>query len=158
MNKKTTTSLLLMLAAAALSAEASQISPRQAEAIASQFANSTPRLKAYGTSHSAAAMKVAYTKMSATDGENLLHVVNRGDDGGYVVVAGDDAAPCVVLGYSTGGTFDYETAPENLRWWLDEYGRQMEYMIENGITAAEQATAPTFDRNVEPMITTRWNR
>ncbi len=158
MNKKTTTSLLLMLAAAALSAEASQISPRQAEAIASQFANSTPRLKAYGTSHSAAAMKVAYTKMSDTAGENLLHVVNRGDDGGYVVVAGDDAAPNVVLGYSTGGTFDYETAPENLRWWLDEYGRQMEYMIENGITAAEQATAPTFDRNVEPMITTRWNQ
>lgn len=158
MNKKTTTSLLLMLAAAALSAEASQISPRQAEAIASQFANSTPRLKAYGTSHSAAAMKVAYTKMSATDGENLLHVVNRGDDGGYVVVAGDDAAPNVVLGYSTGGTFDYETAPENLRWWLDEYGRQMEYMIENGITASEQASAPTFDRNVEPMVTTRWNQ
>ena len=158
MNKKTTTSLLLMLAAATLAAEASQISPRQAEAIASQFANSTPRLKAYGTSHSAAAMKVAYTKMSATDGENLLHVVNRGDDGGYVVVAGDDAAPNVVLGYSTGGTFDYETAPENLRWWLDEYGRQMEYMIENGITAAEQATAPTFDRNVEPMITTKWNQ
>ena len=158
MNKKTTTSLLLMLAAATLAAEASQISPRQAEAIASQFANSTPRLKAYGTSHSAAAMKVAYTKMSATDGENLLHVVNRGDDGGYVVVAGDDAAPNVVLGYSTGGTFDYETAPENLRWWLDEYGRQMEYMIENGITAAEQASAPTFDRNVEPMITTKWNQ
>ena len=157
MNKKTTTSLLLMFAAA-LSAEASQISPRQAEAIASQFANSTPRLKAYGTSHSAAAMKVAYTKMSATDGENLLHVVNRGDDGGYVVVAGDDAAPNVVLGYSTGGTFDYETAPENLRWWLDEYGRQMEYMIENGITASEQASAPTFDRNVEPMITTKWNQ
>ena len=158
MNKKTTTSLLLMFAAATLAAEASQISPRQAEAIASQFANSTPRLKAYGTSHSAAAMKVAYTKMSATDGENLLHVVNRGDDGGYVVVAGDDAAPNVVLGYSTGGTFDYETAPENLRWWLDEYGRQMEYMIENGITAAEQASAPTFDRNVEPMITTKWNQ
>ena len=158
MNKKTTTSLLLMFAAATLAAEASQISPRQAEAIASQFANSTPRLKAYGTSHSAAAMKVAYTKMSATDGENLLHVVNRGDDGGYVVVAGDDAAPNVVLGYSTGGTFDYETAPENLRWWLDEYGRQMEYMIENGITASEQASAPTFDRNVEPMVTTRWNQ
>ena len=158
MNKKTTTSLLLMFAAATLAAEASQISPRQAEAIASQFANSTPRLKAYGTSHSAAAMKVAYTKMSATDGENLLHVVNRGDDGGYVVVAGDDAAPNVVLGYSTGGTFDYETAPENLRWWLDEYGRQMEYMIENGITASEQASAPTFDRNVGPMITTKWNQ
>ena len=159
MNKKTTTSLLLMFAAATLAAEASQISPRQAEAIASQFANSTPRLKAYGTSHSAAAMKVAYTKVSATTaGENLLHVVNRGDDGGYVVVAGDDAAPNVVLGYSTGGTFDYETAPENLRWWLDEYGRQMEYMIENGITASEQASAPTFDRNVEPMVTTRWNQ
>lgn len=159
MNKKTTTSLLLMLAAATLAAEASQISPRQAEAIASQFVNSTPRLRAKDISHSAAAMKVAYTKVSATSaGENLLHVVNRGDDGGYVVVAGDDAAPNVVLGYSTGGTFDYETAPENLRWWLDEYGRQMEYMIENGITASEQASAPTFDRNVEPMVTTRWNQ
>lgn len=158
MNKKTTTSLLLMLAAA-FAAQASQISPRQAEAIASQFVNSTPRLKAKSISHSAAAMKVAYTKMSATSaGENLLHVVNRGDDGGYVVVAGDDAAPNVVLGYSTGGTFYYETAPENLRWWLDEYGRQIEYMIENGITASEQASAPTFDRNVEPMVTTRWNQ
>lgn len=145
--------------AAAFAAQASQISPQQAEAIASQFVNSTPRLKAKSISHSAAAMKVAYTKVSATSaGENLLHVVNRGDDGGYVVVAGDDAAPNVVLGYSTGGTFDYETAPENLRWWLDEYGRQMEYMIENGITASEQASAPTFDRNVEPMITTKWNQ
>ena len=58
-----------------------------------------------------AVAKVAYTATSETDAShNLLYVVNSGD--GYVVVAGDDAAPDMVLGYSTdGGQFDYDNAP-----------------------------------------------
>ena len=75
------------------------------------------------------------------------------------VVAGDDAAPEMVLGYSaTGGTFSYEQAPENLRYWLGEYARQIEYMANNGLTADQLAPAATFDTEVAPMITTQWDQ
>ena len=158
MTKKTTL-LLTLLTLAAFAAQAGPVSPSQAESIARQFAtNASSPFKAKSTSMAGAVAKVAYTATSETDAShNLLYVVNSGD--GYVVVAGDDAAPDMVLGYSTdGGQFDYDNAPENLRYWLGEYARQIEYMANNGLTADQLAPAATFDTEVAPMITTQWDQ
>ena len=157
MTKKTTL-LLTSLAIVAFASQAGPISPEQAESIASQFAtSSTSPFKIKSTATGAATAKVAYAATSTTDASrNLLYVVNNGN--GYVVVAGDDAAPDMVLGYADGGQFSYDQAPENLRHWLDEYARQIEYMTANGITAADQAQAPKFDTEVAPMLTTQWDQ
>ena len=62
---------------------------------------------------------------SQTDGH---YVFNVGRGNGYVVVAGDDMVKDAVLGYADGGTFTEGDMPENLRWWLAEYDRQIAYM------------------------------
>lgn len=152
MNKQTTLLLSLALSAAA---QAAEISPAQAEAIALQFS-----AKDYSTKSVSSKITptVAYTATSETAAQNLLYVVNRGNNGGYVIVAGDDAAQIPVLGYTDSGTFDYDQAPANLKGWLSEYARQIEYMASHGINAAQQVSPRTFDQNVEPMITTHWNQ
>ena len=146
MNKSLYYFVVSALIASALPANADPVSPQQALDIASQFASGNSGMAAKSANASTIRPTVAYTAKSAGDGlRNLLYVVNSGS--GYVVVAGDDAAPEMVLGYSaTGGTFSYEQAPENLRYWLGEYARQIEYMTDHGITAADQPTttfAPT---------------
>ena len=59
-----------------------------------------------------------------------FHVFNLGEDGGFVMIAGDDCAPDI-LGYSDSGSFDAENMPENLREWLDGYAEQIAWMKEN---------------------------
>ena len=158
MNKSLYYFVVSALIASALPANADPVSPQQALDIASQFASGNGGMAAKSANAATIRPTVAYTAKSAGDGSrNLLYVVNSGS--GYVVVAGDDAAPEMVLGYSaTGGTFSYEQAPENLRYWLGEYARQIEYMTDHGITAADQAKAAKFDGEVAPMLTTTWNQ
>ena len=150
--------LLALTVLTVLPASADPISPRRAVAIAREFAGEQAAAsKGLGGSHAAEPMAVAYTA-TATAGDNaagLLYVVNRGSRGGFVVVAGDDAVANPVLGYSDRGSFSYERAPDNLKWWIGEYARQIEYMVARGITSAP---APTFDRNAGPLVTTQWNQ
>lgn len=148
---------MLSLVLAATVAQAGQIDPQQAQAIASQFISSSKMLKSSGDS--SASMQLAYTATAQDDNsKNMLYVVNRGSDEGYVVVAGDDAAPNMVLGYTDNGSFDYDNAPDNLKWWLAEYVRQLEFITANGITAEEQVAPASFDTSVEPMVTTLWDQ
>lgn len=154
---KKTSPILLSLALAAFAVQAEQISPQQAEAIARQFMNKSSEINTLGSGNDD--VKVAYTAKSQVNaGSSLLYVVNGGQEEGYVVIAGDDVASVPVLGYSASGTFDYDKAPENLKYWLSEYGRQIDYMIANGMTAADMLAVPTFDTQVEPLVTSKWDQ
>ena len=46
-------------------------------------------------------------------------------DNGYMILSADDIA-YPVLAYADNGTFDKENMPEAMKWWLDEYTRQIE--------------------------------
>lgn len=72
--------------------------------------------------------------------ENNLYVFNQGENGGFVVVAADERVAYPVLGYSEEGSFDFDEAPENMRWWLSEYVRQIDFLRDN---VAEGSVAPT---------------
>ena len=63
-------------------------------------------------------------RSTATD-EAYYYVFNVGDDNGYIIISGDDRTDDV-LGYSTDGSFNYETIPENFRNWLWLYRRAVE--------------------------------
>ena len=148
--------LLLALACCGFgSMQAEQISEAQAIALARQFTGNTAKTQSLGGQ--AQQLRVAYTEVSKKNNSNLLYVVDNGNNAGYVVIAGDDIVGTPVLGYSENGSFNYNEMPENLQWWLSEYGRQIEYAIENGISTSA-SSAPTFDTEVEPLIKTKWDQ
>ena len=73
-------------------------------------------------------LTLAYTARSqARQQDAAFYVFNKGQQAGYVVVAGDDRAPAV-LGYADSGAFDYAHMPDNMKAFLNEYMRQIEYL------------------------------
>lgn len=83
------------------------------------------------------------------------YVFNRGTGDGYVIVASDDRAVDEVLGYADEGTFELATMPENMRWWLGEYDRQMATAKDMKTT---QRLASMAYADIEPMIATKWSQ
>lgn len=53
---------------------------------------------------------------------NAYYVFNAENNGGFVIVAGDDRMP-EVLGYAEQGNIDLSKAPDNVKWLLDYYAR-----------------------------------
>ena len=158
MNKHFLFIAVIVMAMTVPFASAKQIGPERALEIARQFSTTDTKLKSM--SASPAQMKVVYTAKpegspADSDDNGLLYVVSSGDNAGYVMVAGDDVVSNPVLGYSTGGEFDYGTAPDNLKWWIGEYARMIEYAAEHGMAVAE---TPKFDTSLDPMIKTHWNQ
>ncbi len=96
---------------------------------------------------------------ATTDSTALYYVINAGNDNGYAIIAGDDRAP-TVLGYSLSGTFSEDNMPDNMRWWLQEYGRQIQYIQERDLQpVAEASDAATTDHDaIDVMLTTKWNQ
>ncbi len=100
-----------------------------------------------------------------------FYVVQEDDeDGGWVLIAADDAVQ-PILGYADKGTFDASAdMPENLKWWLGMYNYQIKCAIANGQVAstevanqwaelrsgARKAKAATVV--VGPLLTTKWNQ
>ncbi len=82
------------------------------------------------------------------------HLLNASDQGGYVIVAGDDRVP-PVLAYSDHGTLEGEL-PEALEAWLDGYAAQIE--------ALNTETVPDVPRHlagqpaIAPLVPARWNQ
>lgn len=85
-----------------------------------------------------------------------VYVFNAEDNGGYVIVSGDDRTPAI-LGYSPTGHIDASNTPANMRWWLDNYALQIEAMDAetepSGLRKSRLSAAA-----IEPLITTKWNQ
>lgn len=100
-------------------------------------------------------LQLAFTQDSEK-GEPALYVFNNGISQGYILLSADDvAAP--VLGYAESGVFDLGNIPRQMKWWMEEYGRQIQYARENGCV---QYTVPTRASKsaVAPLVKTRWDQ
>ncbi len=101
--------------------------------------------------------------MASTRGEassDAFYVFNADNDGGYVIVSGDDRTT-EILGYSKTGNLDMDHLPENLKWWLDGYVRQIEALGTSVKPAQTQKTKTRGSGNwkaIEPLIQTKWNQ
>ena len=94
-------------------------------------------------------------RTTGTQSEELYYVFNRGENGGYVIVSGDDQT-LPVLGYTEEGEFDYNNLPDNMRAWLQDYEEELLFL--SGTPAlSKPAYAPVHDK-IEPMVTTKWNQ
>lgn len=102
------------------------------------------------------ALSLVYTATTVTDNPAVYVFENKAADG-YVLVGADDvAAP--LLGYVDAGTFDYEQLPPQLKWWLAEYARQIEYASQCTAMSASSMQAQSLGPAVAPMIKTKWSQ
>lgn len=156
--KKTLTSMLLL--SLATIANAQQISQEEAQQIARDFWTS-PVAAARSRQGASGNPVLAYT--AGRDTERSFYVFNNTAADGFVIVAGDASAQ-QILGYSFQGSFDYATAPANLKWWLSQYENQIQKGIK--LNKAEMAAgrsrvqmrAAAKRAGVEDIITTKWNQ
>ena len=103
-----------------------------------------------------------YTTTGDANEQPYYYVFNAGDDGGYVIVSGDDRVE-PILGYVDQGSFDPDNIPENMRSWLQTYADEIKYIVVNDI----QPDSPLLKKrnriqgtrhSVGEILTTRWNQ
>lgn len=141
---------------------AAPVSPKRAYAVAQHFYSAVAPTKAAQQLH---LMEWTYSGI-------YLFV---GQDGGFVMVAADDAAR-PILGYSTSGTFVPDSLSPALQQWLQGYQQQMEALrdaesrklntgiaeqwaaLEQGIPTEGNLFASKDGNSLAPMLTTQWDQ
>ena len=86
---------------------------------------------------------------------NAYYVFNAENNGGFVIVAGDDRMT-EILGYSEKGNVNLDSIPEQMKWLLDGYQtiyRKLSTSIDNTPKARRTTRA-----NVEPLLSTMWGQ
>ena len=84
------------------------------------------------------------------------YYVFNAEDGGFVIVAGDDRMPDI-LGYSEQGHLDMETLPDNLRGLLDYY-HTIATKLNGGSSAGATNARRTAGAAISPLVTTQWDQ
>lgn len=108
--------------------------------------------------HFVESKSVASARAQESGKPEAFYVFNADNNGGFVVVSGDDRTT-EILGYSKTGYLNMEQIPENLKWWLDGYIRQIEALGTSAKPApkAKSRGAGSWDA-IEPLIQTKWNQ
>lgn len=139
--------LLLLLACAVfgLAAQAEKVTEREALQKAQQF------MQGKVFKHSGM-RKRAPQKDRGIAG---YYVFNAEDNGGFVIVAGDNRLKDI-LGYSESGNFSMDDVPDNVKWLLDYYD-EIANAPSDG-TQPPSASASASRPEVQPLVTTKWDQ
>ena len=149
----TLTAMAVLLTSAAM---ASPVSPKRAAAVAHNF---------FGSLCGAKSTLQDLSKEWPYDGMYLF----VGSQGGFVLVAADDAAR-PILGYSPSGSLDPQNLPTPLQQWLQAYQQEINTLREAKSTpcaayatewyALENNLMPkdSLSGGVEPLLTTHWDQ
>lgn len=148
MKKFVLLSFIVALAAQAMMSKS--ITADQAMEAALQFANQSERLKSQDQN----SLQLSYVSRS-TDGYTDYYVFNHNTGDGFIIVSGDDRS-LPVLGYSDQGSFDFNRLPANMKWWLSEYQRQLQWLRTHKGAAVRDTKALTS--SVSPLISTQWDQ
>lgn len=103
----------------------------------------------------AAAHKAPRKAQAATN--SYYYVFNLEDSQGFVIVSGDDRTE-PILGYADNGAFDANNIPSNVKYLLDGYIEEMEWMEENGYTGVQTAPQQVSTTVVAPLLKSQWNQ
>ncbi len=110
------------------------------------------------------AYRMPFSLHGTSAGQTALYVFNVGQQGGFVIVSGDDRTR-PILGYADSGSFDAGKMPAALREMLAIYARQIE-MLGQGMAKTDSVVrrAKSSRRissvmdDVEPLLTTAWDQ
>ena len=137
--------ILAIAMAAASGLHAAQISETAACQVADRFFSSNPtRLTAQSP-----------TRLVYTAEQGHFYVFDRGVNGAFVVVAGDDRLP-QVLGYGASGDFSEDNLPPALRYWMDEMNREIAFLQSHPEVKVYQPVKRAAV--VGPLMTTEWDQ
>lgn len=97
----------------------------------------------------------AARKKQQTDAS--YYVFNATNNGGFVIVSGDDSTD-EILGYAETGNFDIQNLPSNVAAWLQGYADQIEAL--DGTTTTRQVTPKKVSTHaaIAPLVKTKWNQ
>lgn len=109
-------------------------------------------------------MRLAHTSLCEKTDTPAFYVFDK-PSGGYVILSADDRL-CTVLADVDQGRFDISSIPDNMRWWLGEYNREISWYLS---TAGKEATGEASvspekiimqdkRENVEPLLYTQWDQ
>ena len=84
-----------------------------------------------------------------------FYIFNVEDDGGFVIVSGDERAK-EILAYSDSGHLNYGELPDNLKGWLDFYEEAIKAIPAR--TTATRAVSRAPKAEVKPLMTFAWNQ
>lgn len=148
--------LLLSLAVMAIAvAHAAPIDPATAADI---VRNRAARTVAYGQMAPARVdVKLIHSEFgSSGTTQPLFYIFNTAD--GYYIISGDDRARDVLA--RGDAPLDINNMPANMRFWLDSYREQMDYLMthpEITVSKARRAPARAFE-SIEPLLTSAWSQ
>ena len=132
---------------------AAPVSKQQAQQVAAQLLGSKQTARRVS---STLQVETVFGAVNAT-GDAYLYAVSQGDGEGFVIVSGDDRYQ-QVLGYSDSGTFDMDSMPEEVRWWLQGYIREMQELEVAGYESTTEHRAVPEWTAIAPMIETQWHQ
>ena len=149
--------LLATLLSVALSATAATVDVATAQATAQRFmaANKAEgRFKA--PAHDAQPALIHIEASHSAPGHAAYYIFNTSET--YIIVAGDDRAE-QVLAYGD-SPLDMNDIPEGMRYWLDCYKQELEYLQAHPDLQVEQPRrAPARSAaSVEPLLKTLWSQ
>lgn len=130
--KKTFTFLVALFAS--FITFAAPIEQSTAKKIAESFLNQTTTISINGrqtVNRENKPIQLVYTATNiSTTQQPLFYVFNRGNDNGFIIVSADTRVK-QILGYSDTGYFDSKNIPDNMKYWLGEYEKEITYAIAN---------------------------
>lgn len=109
--------------------------------------------------------KIKGTKMSAlprlihtgkdASGNPSLYVFDN-KDSGFMIVSADDGTPAL-LGYGDDCQSANPVENETFRWWLDQYGQQIEWLRRNAPSETHRNASTTYAA-IGQKVHTQWNQ
>ena len=158
--KKTSFIIALLLCFAA-GATADPVTKSAAQQAAESFMAKRGMKNANGLSLTYQARPTSSRGKAAPSANAFYYVFNNSEQGGFVIVSGDDATE-QILGYSDSGTFDSENIPASMQELLDGYKQEISYAREKGLNKQRSAASGEMDdparQVIAPLITSVWNQ
>ena len=97
------------------------------------------------------------THRRAASNDNAYYVFNAEQDGGFVVIAGNDLMP-EVLGYAEHGHLDLAEAPDNVKWLFDYYAKVAQSLKDTPVKHAASRRASSSRAELIPLMNTQWDQ
>ncbi|MBR5673612.1 MAG: C10 family peptidase [Muribaculaceae bacterium] len=147
---------LAVLIMTAMSAMASPVDAMSAKATAQKYLQNQPG-KGSLMAPGADGLRLIYEEKSAVKAANAaFYIFNYRN--GFVIVSGDDRARDI-LAYGD-RPLDLDRMPDNMKFWLSTYKRQIEYLQEHpGLVVDKQESGRSLrTATVAPMLTAEWDQ
>ncbi len=146
---------LIVCSLLSISTQARQLNEKEALQRASEFLSHPTGKKAPASNLSS--LRLSYVAKDASS--THYYVFNRDNNKGFVIASADDRL-VPVLGYSDNGNIDMNNLPDNVRYWMEEYSRQIEWVYAHpqDYATVYQAPSRTTYADIEPLVTTKWNQ